>query len=184
MLVTALPFPAIDPVLVELGPLAIRWYALAYVAGILLGWLYARRLVADPALWGGAPPFTTLDVDDFITWVTLGLILGGRLGYVIFYNPAFYIQNPLEIPAVWHGGMAFHGGLLGGILAAVLFARRRRLSLWSLFDVSAAATPIGAVFRPHRQFHQWRTVGPAGRSALCRRLPRRRSAAAASEPAL
>ncbi len=147
MTVPALPFPAIDPVLVEWGPLVLRWYALAYVAGILLGWLYARRLVAEPRLWrGGAAPLTPADIDDFVAWIAFGLIIGGRLGYVIFYNPLFYLENPLEIPAVWHGGMSFHGGLVGSIAAILLFARRRGLPLGTLADISAAAAPIGLFF--------------------------------------
>ncbi|MCC2111825.1 MAG: prolipoprotein diacylglyceryl transferase [Hyphomicrobiales bacterium] len=147
MAVLALPFPAIDPVLFEWGPLVLRWYALAYVAGILLGWLYARRLVATPRLWTeGKAPLTPADIDDFITWIAFGLIIGGRLGYVIFYNPQFYLQNPIEIPAVWHGGMSFHGGLLGSIAAILLFARRRQLPLGTLADISATAAPIGLFF--------------------------------------
>src|SRR6187200_3400508 len=92
-----LPFPAIDPVLIQVGPLAIRWYALAYIFGILLGWLYARALIRNEKLWGGPAPMTVVDFDDFVLWVTLGIILGGRFGYVLFYNPAHFAANPLEI---------------------------------------------------------------------------------------
>src|SRR5204863_6110553 len=92
-----LPFPAIDPVLISIGPIAIRWYALAYIVGILLGWLYARAVVARPALWGGTAPMSVADYDDFVLWVTLGIILGGRIGYVLFYNPAYFAAHPLEI---------------------------------------------------------------------------------------
>ena len=103
MPVLVLPFPAIDPVLISVGPFAVRWYALAYIAGILLAWLYARALVRNERLWGGRPPMTAADIDDFILWVTLGIILGGRIGYVLFYNPAYFAANPLEALKVWTG---------------------------------------------------------------------------------
>jgi phosphatidylglycerol:prolipoprotein diacylglycerol transferase len=138
-----LPFPAIDPVLVSVGPFAIRWYALAYIGGILLGWLYARALIRDEKLWGGPPPLTLLDFDDFILWVTLGIILGGRIGYVLFYNPAHFAAHPAEILQVWNGGMSFHGGFLGCVVAVMLFAWRRGLSILSLGDITCAAGPIG-----------------------------------------
>jgi phosphatidylglycerol:prolipoprotein diacylglycerol transferase len=137
----AVPFPLIDPVLVQLGPFAIRWYALAYVVGILLGWRYTRALVAR-----GDNPVTPDMLDDFVTWAVLGIVLGGRLGYVLFYQPVFYAQHPAQIIAVWHGGMSFHGGLIGMILAMALFARRRGLRFFHLTDVVAAATPIGLFF--------------------------------------
>ena len=137
----AIPFPAIDPVLVEVGPLVIRWYALAYIAGIVLGWRLARRLCALRPVAA-----TPEQVDDFVTWVTLGIILGGRLGYVLFYRPGHYLQNPLEIFAVWQGGMSFHGGALGVILAIVLFARRHKLDMLALADRTTAVVPIGLFF--------------------------------------
>jgi phosphatidylglycerol---prolipoprotein diacylglyceryl transferase len=137
----AIPFPAIDPVLVEIGPLVIRWYALAYIAGIVLGWRLARRLVALKPVAA-----TPEQLDDFITWVTLGIILGGRLGYVLFYRPGHYLANPLEILAVWQGGMSFHGGAVGVILAIVLFARRHRLDMLALADRTTAVVPIGLFF--------------------------------------
>jgi phosphatidylglycerol:prolipoprotein diacylglycerol transferase len=136
--VLALPFPAIDPVLVEIGPFAIRWYALAYIAGIVLGWWGARRLAALPPAVA-----TRAQVDDFVTWATLGIILGGRLGYVLFYRPLHYLHNPLEIPAVWQGGMSFHGGALGVILAAWLFCRRRGLDPVAFADRVAPVVPVG-----------------------------------------
>ena len=117
MLVIA--FPHIDPVAFSIGPLAVRWYGLAYFAGILLGWLYMRRLVADARLWGGRPaPLTLADVDDFLLWGTLGIILGGRLGYAMFYQPDHYLDDPLGFFRLWEGGMSFHGGLLGIIHVA------------------------------------------------------------------
>lgn len=141
-----LPFPAIDPVLIELGPFAIRWYALAYIAGILLGWRYMRRLVANDRLWGATPRPQQIDIDDFVIWATLGIILGGRIGYVLFYSLEFYLLHPEEILAVWSGGMSFHGGFLGVVVAMVIFARRRGLSVLTFFDLSGAAAPIGLFF--------------------------------------
>jgi phosphatidylglycerol:prolipoprotein diacylglycerol transferase len=139
----ALPFPAFDPVLIQLGPFAIRWYALAYIVGILGGWLYARALIRAESLWGGRAPLTVTDFDDFILWVTLGIILGGRLGYVLFYNPAYFAANPGEIVQLWKGGMSFHGGFLGCVVAVMAFARRRGIPILSLGDIVCAVAPIG-----------------------------------------
>jgi len=138
-----LPFPAIDPVLIQVGPLAIRWYALAYIFGILLGWLYARALIRNEKLWGGPAPMTVVDFDDFVLWVTLGIILGGRFGYVLFYNPAHFAANPLEIFQLWHGGMSFHGGFAGCVAAVMLFAWQRGIPILSLGDLTCAVAPIG-----------------------------------------
>ena len=143
MPVSVLPFPAFDPVLVTIGPFAIRWYALAYICGILLGWLYARAIIRNEKLWGGPAPMTVVDYDDFILWVTLGIILGGRTGYVLFYNFSHFIANPIEIVQVWKGGMSFHGGFLGCVLAVVLFARYRGIPMLSLGDITCAVGPIG-----------------------------------------
>jgi phosphatidylglycerol:prolipoprotein diacylglycerol transferase len=143
----ALPFPAIDPVLVQLGPFAVRWYALAYIAGILLGWWYMRALVRDGRLWATAQPRPSLaDVDDVVLWATLGIVLGGRLGYVMFYNPLHFLQNPAEILVLWEGGMSFHGGFLGVVAAVALFSWRRRVPLGSLSDIVAVSTPFGLFF--------------------------------------
>jgi phosphatidylglycerol:prolipoprotein diacylglycerol transferase len=138
-----LPFPAIDPVLVQIGPFALRWYALAYITGILLGWVYARAIIRRESLWGGKAPMTVGDFDDFVLWVTLGVILGGRIGYVLFYNPAHFAAHPAEIVQLWKGGMSFHGGFLGVVTAVILFGRRRGIPLLSLGDVTAAVYPIG-----------------------------------------
>jgi phosphatidylglycerol:prolipoprotein diacylglycerol transferase len=138
-----IPFPAFDPVLVHIGPLAIRWYALAYIAGILLGWAYARVLVRSERLWGGKAPLTILDFDDFLLWVTLGIILGGRIGYVLFYNFSHFAAHPIEIVQLWNGGMSFHGGFTGCVVAVVLFARSRNLPILSLGDITCAVGPVG-----------------------------------------
>ena len=139
----ALPFPVIDPVLISVGPLAIRWYALAYIVGILLGWLYARAIVRAERLWGGPAPITVIDFDDFVLWITLGIILGGRLGYVLFYNPAHFAAHPLEVFQLWQGGMSFHGGFAGCVAAVMLFAWKRGIPILSLGDVTCAVAPIG-----------------------------------------
>jgi len=128
LVLPVIPFPAIDPVLIAIGPFAVRWYALAYIVGIIGGWFYARAIISSQKLWGGPAPLTVTDFDDFVIWITLGIILGGRIGYVLFYNPGYFARNPLETIQLWKGGMSFHGGFLGCVLAVVLFARRRGLS--------------------------------------------------------
>jgi phosphatidylglycerol:prolipoprotein diacylglycerol transferase len=143
MPILALPFPVIDPVLVSVGPFAIRWYALSYIAGILIGWLYARALIRNQRYWGGAAPLTVTDYDDFIVWVTLGIILGGRIGYVLFYNLPHYIAHPAEMLEVWNGGMSFHGGFLGVVTAVAMFSWKRRIPFFTLADITCAVTPIG-----------------------------------------
>jgi phosphatidylglycerol---prolipoprotein diacylglyceryl transferase len=128
-------FPEIDPVLVSIGPFAI--------CGILLGWLYARALIRNERNWGGPPPLTLVDFDDFVLWVTLGIILGGRTGYVLFYNLPHFIAHPGEILEVWKGGMSFHGGFLGCVVAVIGFALKRGISILSLGDITCAVAPIG-----------------------------------------
>ncbi|WP_247646220.1 prolipoprotein diacylglyceryl transferase [Labrenzia sp. VG12] len=144
--VFALPFPAIDPVIVEFGPFALRWYALAYIVGILLAWRYMQALTANDQLWGTATRPSRADIDDFVLWGTIGIILGGRLGYVLFYNPGYYLANPGEALAVWSGGMSFHGGFAGTVIAMILFAWKRGIPLWTLFDLAGCAAPIGLFF--------------------------------------
>jgi len=138
------PFPEIDPILVHLGPFAIRWYALAYVAGILLGWRYATGLLKNPRLWTHRPaPFTPEQMDDLILWIALGVIGGGRLGHVLFYTPTLIWENPIGILKVWEGGMSFHGGVIGVSVAMIVFAWRNKLDLLRVADVIAPAYPIG-----------------------------------------
>ncbi|HEY3778310.1 MAG TPA: prolipoprotein diacylglyceryl transferase [Rhizomicrobium sp.] len=167
MIEAILPYPHIDPVLVRLGPLAIRWYALSYIAGLLLGWWYLLRLVRNPSLWasptfGGRPPATADDIGDLVVWATLGVILGGRLGYVLIYGTFFcgiwgtspacaglplgYLTDPVKIIAAWEGGMSFHGGLIGVAVAIWLFTRARKLDLLKIGDLVASVTPIGLFF--------------------------------------
>ncbi len=140
----ALPFPNIDPVIFQIGPVAVHWYGLGYVVGILFGWWYAKRLAASDRLWpGNKSPITALDLDDFLLWAALGIVLGGRIGYILFYDFAKYTADPFSVLAVWQGGMSFHGGLTGVIIAMVLFARKRGIPLRSMFDIIACAAPIG-----------------------------------------
>ena len=143
LVLPVIPFPAIDPILISIGPFAVRWYALADIVGIIGGWFYARAIISSQKLWGGPAPLTVTDFDDFVLWITLGIILGGRIGYVLFYNLAHFAANPLEIVQLWNGGMSFHGGVTGCIVAIVLFALRRGIPMLSLGDVTAAVAPIG-----------------------------------------
>lgn len=141
-----LSFPILDPVAFSIGPFAIRWYALAYVAGLLGGWFYAKRLATKAELWTPLRQPKPTDIDDLIVWVAIGVVLGGRTGYVLFYNLHSYLQNPLEMFAIWRGGMSFHGGFLGAVLAIVLFARARGLNALAMLDMAAVVTPIGLFF--------------------------------------
>ncbi len=137
-------FPAIDPVIFYVGPVPVHWYGLGYVVGILFAWWYGKKLLRTPRLWADeTPPMRPDALDDFVVWAALGVVLGGRSGYVLFYNLPFYRANPLDIPAVWDGGMSFHGGMLGTIVAMFLFARSRGVSVWSMFDTVAAGVPVG-----------------------------------------
>ncbi|MCQ8241724.1 prolipoprotein diacylglyceryl transferase [Rhizosaccharibacter radicis] len=133
-----LVFPQFDPVLVQLGPLAIRWYALAYIVALLIGWRLMRRL----AEW--TPRVATpLEVDDFLTWATLGVVIGGRLGYILFYQPSLYLSHPGAALALWHGGMSFHGGMLGVVVALLIYTRRHRIPTLGFADRLSVVVPIG-----------------------------------------
>jgi phosphatidylglycerol:prolipoprotein diacylglycerol transferase len=141
---SALAFPNIDPVIFRVGPLAVHWYGLGYVVGIMFAWWYGKKLLRSHRLWANnQPPMAPEALDDFVIWAALGVVLGGRIGYVLFYNFSYYISNPLAIPAVWDGGMSFHGGILGTTLAMFLFARSRGIKVWSMFDTIAAGVQVG-----------------------------------------
>ena len=147
----AIPFPDLSPTLIEipLGPitLPIRWYALAYIAGIVLGVWMAGRALARPALWKDETPAMTKErLDDFTTWLIVGIIIGGRLGYVLFYEPEYFLENPGDILRVWTGGMAFHGGFLGVLAAGLIFAWKHKISIPKLADLAALCTPPGLLF--------------------------------------
>ena len=144
----AIPFPDISPEIftVALGgfSFSLRWYALAYIVGIVLGWRLASRAAARDSLWpGGRSPIAPSQIEDLLTAVILGVLIGGRLGFVLFYQPAFYLENPAQIPAIWQGGMSFHGGMLGVAAAGAIFAWRKGIPWRSLLDVMALATPPG-----------------------------------------
>ncbi len=137
-MIPVLLFPQFDPIAVQIGPIAIRWYALAYITALVLGWRLMRRLVRQ------APVVATGElVDDFLTWATLGVVLGGRLGYVLFYQPGLYFSHPAQIVAVWQGGMSFHGGVLGVVAALLIYTRRHRIPLLGFADRMAVCVPIG-----------------------------------------
>jgi phosphatidylglycerol:prolipoprotein diacylglycerol transferase len=172
MVEAILPFPNIDPVLIHLGPLALRWYALSYIAGLLLGWWLIVKTLRQRSLWKNAPfkgktPATPDDIGDLFVWVALGVIIGGRLGYDLFYGTFFcgiwsgrdcgdlpmgYLTNPLRLIAEWHGfvpelrGMSFHGGLIGVAVALALFCRSRKLNTFQVGDLVATVAPIGLFF--------------------------------------
>ncbi|GJE47151.1 Phosphatidylglycerol--prolipoprotein diacylglyceryl transferase [Methylobacterium tardum] len=159
----ALPFPAIDPVALAIGPITIKWYALAYIAGLIGGWYYARRLVMADRLWGVVKRPQVVDIDDLVVWVALGVVLGGRIGYVLFYNLPMYLADPIEILAIRNGGMSFHGGFLGAILAFLLFARAKKLNGYTLLDIGAVVVPIGLFFGRIANFvngELWGRVAP------------------------
>jgi len=151
MPIFAIPFPQIDPALftISLGgfEFSLRWYALAYIAGLVLGWRMMVRLMRRPGLWpGDKAPMTPAQPEELLTWMILGVILGGRLGYVVFYNPGYFLDNPAEILQVWQGGMSFHGGFIGVIVSLILFARARGMPLLQAGDAVALAAPAGLFF--------------------------------------
>lgn len=146
-LLAILPFPNIDPVAFSIGPLSVHWYGLAYVAGIMIGWFYARKLIDRPTLWkGDTAPMTKTHLDDFLVWIAVGIVVGGRTGYILFYDLAPMLEDPVRIIQIWNGGMSFHGGLMGAIVAMILFARKNAIPVWSMFDIIAAVVPIGLFF--------------------------------------
>ena len=143
----AISFPDFNPIALEIGPVAVKWYGLAYMAGLVLGWMYIRRLLLEQRLWPrGTAPFHVDRTDDLLLYMTVGVVLGGRLGFVLLYEPGHYLAHPAEIAMVWKGGMAFHGALLGCGLAIWLFARTNSVSPFSAMDLCAAATPLGLMF--------------------------------------
>src|SRR4051812_42767715 len=152
-------FPVFDPIAIQIGPIAIRWYALAYIGGIVLGWIYARALIKNERLWGGPAPISLAQMDDFILWVTVGIIVGGRTGYVLFYNLPFFLQHPLEIFELWKGGMSFHGGFLGCVAAVILFCRKHQIPIPLLGDITPPVGPIRLFFGRVAKFFQNGVLG-------------------------
>jgi phosphatidylglycerol---prolipoprotein diacylglyceryl transferase len=146
-LLSSLTFPAVDPIALQIGPFAVKWYGLAYMAGLLLGWMYIKRLLTESHLWPQShAPFTPERADDLLLFMTIGVIIGGRIGSVVFYEPGYYLQHPGEILQIWKGGMAFHGALLGTGVAIWLFARWYKLPVLSAMDLCAASVPLGLMF--------------------------------------
>jgi len=176
-------FPDISPEIfsIPLGPvtLALRWYALAYIVGLILAWRWVMRMMNRPSLWpDDTPPMQAKKVEDLLTWIILGVILGGRLGFVLFYDPGYYLANPLEILMVWQGGMSFHGGFIGVMVAGALYARRHHLPLASLGDSLAVTAPVGLFLGRIANFINaelwgrpthvpWAFAFPGSRAAVC-----------------
>ena len=142
-----IPFPNISPEIfaIEVGGLtfALRWYALAYIVGLIVGWRLVVAAVSRPGLWSGPAPMTAEQVERLLTWVIGGVILGGRIGFVLFYQPGYFLENPASILRVWEGGMSFHGGFLGVVVAGILFCRRERIPMLQAADLMALAAPTG-----------------------------------------
>ncbi len=142
-----IPFPDISPNLFSFElfgfEIALRWYALAYIVGLLFGWWIILRAIRTPRLWAGEPPMTPDQVERFLTWAIFGVILGGRLGYVLFYDLPTYLADPLQIVRVWEGGMSFHGGFVGVVVAGIWFCRREGIPMLSMGDLLAVAAPVG-----------------------------------------
>lgn len=144
LLPLAITYPNINPVAFELGPFSVKWYGLAYMTGLIFGWWYVKRLVSQPRLWrNDEPPFPAPVVDDLLLWITLAVIVGGRLGQVLLYDPGYYLSHPAEILQVWRGGMAFHGALIASALAIWAFARWQKVDWKSVADLCCAAVPVG-----------------------------------------
>ncbi len=147
-MIAAIPFPDISPEIFAIDlfgfHLALRWYAMGYIAGIAIGWHLLKAALNRPALWSDGAPMAAAKLEDLLTYIVVGVIAGGRLGYVVFYQPAYYAANPLEIPMIWTGGMSFHGGFLGVVVAVILFSKRHAVPLGPLADGVAIATPLGA----------------------------------------
>ncbi len=142
-----IPFPDISPEIFTIHlfgmALSLRWYALAYLVGLLIGWRIIVALMRRPRLWGADAPMRPERVEELLTWVIAGVVLGGRLGFVLFYEPAYYLANPGQIPVIWQGGMSFHGGFLGVVLASWWYCRRHGIPALRLADALSVATPIG-----------------------------------------
>ncbi len=135
---SGIPFPNFDPIAFQIGFFAIRWYSLAYIFGLIGAWLLARKMSK-----ASNSVFTVLKIDDFLIWATIGIIVGGRLGYVLFYNLRYFMEFPLQIFEIWNGGMSFHGGLIGVIIATLLFSYKKQIPLFVMGDILTAVAPIG-----------------------------------------
>jgi phosphatidylglycerol---prolipoprotein diacylglyceryl transferase len=166
MTLAFLTYPDINPVALNIGPMSIKWYGISYMAGLILGWLYVRKLLSTPLLWkNNAPPFGIERVDDLLLYVTLAVILGGRLGQVLLYDPGYYSQHLSEVFQIWRGGMSFHGAVIAAAIAIPLFARQFNVSARSVMDLCCAASPFGLMFGRIANFinsEHWGRVTDAG----------------------
>ena len=180
-----LTYPNIDPVAIELGPLSIKWYGIAYMTGLILGWLYIRRLITTPKLWyGGKAPFTLERVDDLLLYITAGVIIGGRLGQVLLYDPDFYFSNPAEIVKVWKGGMSFHGALIATGLLILLFARHYKVSRQIGDGPLLRCGTDRPLLRPYCELHQLGALGPRDDRRDRHGVPERRTGPTSPQSAL
>ncbi|MEL6567279.1 MAG: prolipoprotein diacylglyceryl transferase [Pseudomonadota bacterium] len=153
-------FPGIDPIAFQIGPLAVRWYGIAFATTFAFSWWYVRRLLQRPNLWaGGQAPNLYEKLDDLLIYIVAGVILGGRLGHILLYKPDYYLANPLQIFAFWEGGMSFHGGLLGTVIAILIFAARNGVDKWVIGDLVAACSPVGILLVRSANFVNGEIVG-------------------------
>ena len=148
----------LDPVLFDFGFIAIRWYSLAYIGGVLAGWWFGKKII-NKRLQDTGQKFDLREFDDLVTYLIISIIVGGRFGYIIFYNPGYYISNPLDIIKIWEGGMSFHGALIGVISGTYLFAIKRKISSLFLLDIIACVSPIGIFFGRIANFINGELVG-------------------------
>jgi phosphatidylglycerol:prolipoprotein diacylglycerol transferase len=166
MTLAALTFPNIDPVALNIGPVSIKWYGLSYMAGLILGWLYVRHLVSTPSLWrNNSPPFGLERADDLLLFTTLSVIVGGRLGQVLLYDPGYYFSHPIEILQTWRGGMSFHGAVIASLISILLFARHFKVPARSVMDLCCAGSPFGLLLGRIANFinsEHWGRVTDAG----------------------
>ncbi|MDA9552963.1 prolipoprotein diacylglyceryl transferase [Emcibacteraceae bacterium] len=167
LLFSALSYPNIDPILFEIGPIVIRWYSLSYLGGLVFAWAYMTRLIRVKA-----PPCTQEHVSDYIFWAMLGIVLGGRTGYVLFYNASYYMNNIADAFAIWDGGMSFHGGFIGVCIATILFCRYHKIPLFRFADIIACASPIGLMLGRLANFINGELFGRVTDSPLGMVFPR------------
>ncbi len=141
----AIAFPSsLSPVIIQLGSVSIHWYGLGYVVGILFAWWYAQKLLSRQPLWfANQPPMDKEKIGDFVVWSVISIIIGGRLGQILIWDPSYYFNHPSDIIAVWNGGMSFHGGLIGITIAMIVFAHKNKIKIQQMFDIIAAGAPIG-----------------------------------------
>ncbi|MEM8616735.1 MAG: prolipoprotein diacylglyceryl transferase [Pseudomonadota bacterium] len=155
-----MPYPDIDPIAFQIGPIAIRWYGIAFAATFAFSWWYVRALLKRPQLWADDfKPKLSEQLDDLLFFIVIGVILGGRVGHILFYDLGYYLSNPVEIFYIWRGGMSFHGGLLGTAIAILIFAWRYGVDKWVIGDLVAACSPMGIMLVRSANFVNGEIVG-------------------------